>query len=49
MKRFEGDALMDKYTAYQQIREYWDEELQDDAMIIGEGWSVCKEYRFDRR
>lgn len=46
MKRFEGDALMDKYAAYQQIREYWDEELQDDVhMIIGEGWDVCKEYR----
>ncbi len=45
LKTFEDAQLIDKYSVYQILMDYWDEYMKDDVyMIIENGW-VAKTYR----
>jgi len=41
LRHYMGKALIDPYDVYQQLMDYWDETMQDDAYLIAaDGWKA---------
>ncbi len=42
LRRFSGFPLIDRYSVYQCLTDYWDETLQDDVYLVAaEGWEAA--------
>ncbi|TWD58312.1 type I restriction enzyme M protein [Zymomonas mobilis] len=50
LSRFAEAPLIDPYEAYQRLRSYWADTMQDDVFIIAQdGWQAAKELREARK
>ena len=46
LRRFAGFPLLDRYSVYQSLMDYWDEVMQDDVyLVVTEGWSTGRQIR----
>lgn len=47
---YQGKALIDPYTMYQHLMDYWNSTLKDDAyMLVEEGWRAVPEPVTDKK
>lgn len=41
LQEYEGKALVDNYTIYQHLMDYWDETMKDDVyLVVEDGWTA---------
>ena len=46
LRRFAGLPLLDRYSVYQCLMDYWDEVMQDDVyLVVTEGWGAGRQIR----